>query len=142
MSRIVNTFNYLWKLIGTMLFYSLASGQQISKVAFSLPVGLFNLIDLLSQMIFGSFFFMLIISVMLYLPQNWYREGSQRNNIMVGAPCNALNNDHAQLASGVALMSLLREGGQWDTDGMHIKSCRAKSHTILMTPRCTALKSR
>lgn len=38
-SRIVSTFNCLWKLIGTMLFYSLASGEQMFKVAFSLPVG-------------------------------------------------------------------------------------------------------
>ncbi|KIR70419.1 hypothetical protein I310_05665 [Cryptococcus deuterogattii CA1014] len=91
--------------------------------------------DLLSQMIFGSFFFMLIISVMLYLPRNWSPEGSQRNNIMVGAPRNALNNDHAQLASGVALMSLLREGGQWDTDGMRTKDLQGEIPYNLNDPR-------
>lgn len=86
-------------------------------------------------MIFGSFFFMLIISVMLYLPRNWSPEGSQRNNIMVGAPRNALNNDHAQLASGVALMSLLREGGQWDTDGMRTKDLQGEIPYNLNDPR-------
>nr|KIR84257.1 hypothetical protein I308_05268 [Cryptococcus tetragattii IND107] len=91
--------------------------------------------NLLSQMIFGSFFFMLIISVMLYLPRNWYPEGSQRNNIMVGAPRNALNNDHVQLASGVALMSLLREGGQWDTDDMRTKELQGEIPYNLNDPK-------
>ncbi|KAE8542188.1 hypothetical protein D1P53_001673 [Cryptococcus gattii VGV] len=91
--------------------------------------------DLLSQMIFGSFFFMLIISVMLYLPRNWSPEGSQRNNIMVGAPRNALNNDHAQLASGVALMSLLREGGQWDTDDIRTKELQGEIPYNLNDPK-------
>lgn len=86
-------------------------------------------------MIFGSFFFMLIISVMLYLPRNWYPEGSQRNNIMVGAPRNTLNNDHAQLASGVALMSLLREGGQWDTDDMRTKELQGEIPYNLNDPK-------
>lgn len=86
-------------------------------------------------MIFGSFFFMLIISVMLYLPRNWYPEGSQRNNIMVGAPRNTLNNDHAQLASGVALMSLLREGGQWDTDDMCTKELQGEIPYNLNDPK-------
>ncbi|OXC69956.1 hypothetical protein AYX13_01298 [Cryptococcus neoformans] len=90
--------------------------------------------DLMSQMLFGSFFFMLIISIMLYLPRNWSPEGNQRNNIMVGAPRNAINNDHAQLASGVALMSLLREGGQWDNDEMHIKDTQGEHPYNLNDP--------
>lgn len=91
--------------------------------------------DLLSQMLFGSFFFMLIISVILYLPRNWSPEGSQRNNIMVGAQRNAINNEHAQLASGVALMSLLREGGQWDNDEMPTKDMQGEHPYNLNDPK-------
>lgn len=39
--------------------------------------------------------------------------------MVAGGPINSP--DHAQLASGVALMSLLREGGQWDDDIVHPK---------------------
>lgn len=53
---------------------------------------------------------------------------------MVGAPRNAINNDHAQLASGVALMSLLREGGQWDNDEMHIKDTQGEHPYNLNDP--------
>lgn len=78
---------------------------------------------------------MLIISVILYLPRNWSPEGSQRNNIMVGAQRNAINNEHAQLASGVALMSLLREGGQWDNDEMPTKDMQGEHPYNLNDPK-------
>ncbi|WVN89877.1 uncharacterized protein L203_105107 [Cryptococcus depauperatus CBS 7841] len=76
--------------------------------------------DLVSQVVFGSYFFILIISILLYLPRNWSPEGSQRVGVMVAGGA-VHSPDHAQLASGVALMSLLREGGQWDDDIVHPK---------------------
>ncbi|KAK8858815.1 hypothetical protein IAR55_003045 [Kwoniella newhampshirensis] len=75
--------------------------------------------DLLQQIAFGSFFFVLLISTYLYLPRNWSPEKIDRNLIMVGGQARAGGAVHpaiAQAASGVALMSLLREGGQWDGD--------------------------
>nr|XP_018262112.1 uncharacterized protein I303_05127 [Kwoniella dejecticola CBS 10117]OBR84270.1 hypothetical protein I303_05127 [Kwoniella dejecticola CBS 10117] len=77
--------------------------------------------DLLTQIIFGSFFFVLVISTLLYLPRNWTPEGeTRRHQIMVGDPnahrSGARGLEAANLASGIALMSLLREGGQWDHD--------------------------
>ncbi|WWC70997.1 uncharacterized protein I206_104950 [Kwoniella pini CBS 10737] len=77
--------------------------------------------DLLTQIIFGSFFFVLLISTLLYVPRNWTPESElHRNRIMVGDPkarmIDGQGLEPANLASGIALMSLLREGGQWDND--------------------------
>ncbi|OXH00080.1 hypothetical protein C369_07288 [Cryptococcus neoformans A5-35-17] len=72
--------------------------------------------DIVSQLVFGSFFFILIISIVLYLPRSWAPPGAQHNNVMVGRAVHQPG--HHQLASGVALMSLLREGGQWDDEAM------------------------
>ncbi|OCF37285.1 hypothetical protein I316_01194 [Kwoniella heveanensis BCC8398] len=83
---------------------------------------------MLSQITFGSFFFVLIISFILYLPRSWTPDSEQRIMVAggrgnrgvsigvgVGVPDGQIVGG-AQLASGVALMSLLREGGQWDGD--------------------------
>ncbi|WVF68856.1 hypothetical protein IAT40_003629 [Kwoniella sp. CBS 6097] len=86
--------------------------------------------DLLTQMVLGSFFFVLIISFVLYLPRSWTPEheqrimvaggrGNQGHSAGVGVGVGVADGQivgSAQLASGVALMSLLREGGQWDGD--------------------------
>ncbi|WWC88417.1 uncharacterized protein L201_003328 [Kwoniella dendrophila CBS 6074] len=82
--------------------------------------------DLLSQIIFGSFFFILIISTILYLPRNWAPEnGPRKNRVMVNQPNQEQRAvreegfdgfEGSNIATGIALMSLLREGGQWDND--------------------------
>ncbi|WWD18707.1 hypothetical protein CI109_103161 [Kwoniella shandongensis] len=77
--------------------------------------------DILSQIAFCSFFFVLIISNFLYLPRNWSPEKESRNFVMVGngqgVPGGGVKPGAAnQIVSGVALMSLLREAGQWDHD--------------------------
>ncbi|WVQ84977.1 hypothetical protein IAT38_007141 [Cryptococcus sp. DSM 104549] len=72
--------------------------------------------DLISQATFLSFMFVLLSSFLLLIPRDW-SPPTERNHIMVGhraAPHQRAQ--AAQLASGVALMSLLREGGQWDDD--------------------------
>ncbi|WWC96542.1 hypothetical protein V866_003410 [Kwoniella sp. B9012] len=75
--------------------------------------------DLLTHIIFGSFFFVLIISTLLYLPRSWTPDNETfRNQVMVGNPDAQMRGgiEGGNLASGIALMSLLREGGQWDND--------------------------
>jgi hypothetical protein len=51
----------------------------------------------------------------LYLPRK-YSSTSRRAQVMVGRNAAAPNANPMHAASGNALMSLLREGGQWDAD--------------------------
>ncbi|WRT68027.1 uncharacterized protein IL334_005002 [Kwoniella shivajii] len=96
----------------------LASGKFHSALDKNPPVNDCFRLDLLAQTLFGSFTFVLVISILLYQPRNWTPESEIRQHrIMVGdnnEPRAGIN--RPQLASGVALMSLLREGGQWDGD--------------------------
>ncbi|WVQ96324.1 hypothetical protein IAU59_003428 [Kwoniella sp. CBS 9459] len=83
--------------------------------------------DLISQITFGSYFFVLVTSYVLYLPRSWTPDSEQRVMVAGGRGNRGVSAGvadvpdgqlvgGAQLASGVALMSLLREGGQWDGD--------------------------
>ncbi|RXK34815.1 hypothetical protein M231_07933 [Tremella mesenterica] len=65
--------------------------------------------DLLTQTAYGCYFFQTIISVVLYLPRNW-SSAARDPQVMVGRQMHA-GPDHQ---ASNALMSLLREGGQWD----------------------------
>ncbi|RSH92128.1 hypothetical protein EHS25_008543 [Saitozyma podzolica] len=69
--------------------------------------------DLLIQVASGSYFFASVISVQLYLPRAYNKETNQPR-VMVGAQPQQNHAQHG--ASNVQLMSLLREGGQWDED--------------------------
>ncbi|OCF58835.1 hypothetical protein L486_03325 [Kwoniella mangroviensis CBS 10435] len=75
--------------------------------------------DLLHQLSFGAYFFAKIISVMVYLPRDC-NTSAHPQRIMVGQPpaqspfkYPASPNKHR---TSQTLMSLLREGGQWDED--------------------------
>nr|XP_019008507.1 uncharacterized protein I206_07066 [Kwoniella pini CBS 10737]OCF47288.1 hypothetical protein I206_07066 [Kwoniella pini CBS 10737] len=75
--------------------------------------------DLLHQISFGSYFFANIISVMVYLPRDYNPTSQPCQNVMVGQP--PLQSPFAYPVSpgqrtSHTLMSLLREGGQWDGD--------------------------
>nr|XP_019045359.1 hypothetical protein I302_05748 [Kwoniella bestiolae CBS 10118]OCF24289.1 hypothetical protein I302_05748 [Kwoniella bestiolae CBS 10118] len=73
--------------------------------------------DLLTHIIFGSFFFVLITSTLLYLPRSWVADDQRSHQVMVGDPNAQMRvGESNNIASGIALMSLLREGGQWDND--------------------------
>ncbi|EIW71285.1 hypothetical protein TREMEDRAFT_67671 [Tremella mesenterica DSM 1558] len=65
--------------------------------------------NLLTQTAYGCYFFQTIISVVLYLPRNW-SSAARDPQVMVGRQMHA-GPDHQ---ASNALMSLLREGGQWD----------------------------
>nr|ODN92876.1 hypothetical protein L204_05046 [Cryptococcus depauperatus CBS 7855] len=71
--------------------------------------------DLIAQIIFGSFFFMLLISIVLYLPRSWVPENVRQKNIMVAGQA-AQRFQQTQTISQPALINLLREGGHWQAD--------------------------
>lgn len=69
--------------------------------------------DLLCATTVGSLCIVMMLSIMLYLPRS--APSAVHNKVMVGQmPPHATQAN--QLASGFALMSLLREGGQWEGD--------------------------
>jgi hypothetical protein len=69
--------------------------------------------DILCATTVGSLCIVMMISIMLYLPRA--APSAAHNKVMVGQiPPHATQAN--QMASGFALMSLLREGGQWDED--------------------------
>ncbi|WVQ73350.1 hypothetical protein IAR50_002918 [Cryptococcus sp. DSM 104548] len=106
-----------------------ADGLSAKQLISNTPVAS----DIVSQLVFGSFFFILIISIVLYLPRSWAPPGTQHSNVMVGRT--AQQPGHHQIASGVALMSLLREGGQWDGEAMRSKTLAPPSPYNLDNPK-------
>ncbi|WWD21474.1 hypothetical protein CI109_105960 [Kwoniella shandongensis] len=71
--------------------------------------------DILNQISYGSFFFVCIISIMVYLPRNWNPDPASAQQVMVGVGKQARTAPRTHAGSHV-LMSFLREGGQWDAD--------------------------
>jgi len=80
--------------------------------------------DLLEQVGFLSWFFAGIISTVVYLPRNYYNPPHQPGQVMVGGGHYTGRGGEASNA----LMTLLREGGQWD-EGDDIRAGRTKSAT-------------
>ncbi|WWC86922.1 uncharacterized protein L201_001801 [Kwoniella dendrophila CBS 6074] len=89
--------------------------------------------DLLHQISFGAYFFANIISVMVYLPRDYNTAPIPlQQHVMIGQPYSPNNNKGPNINSEAfkypasspanlhrtsqTLMSLLREGGQWDED--------------------------
>ncbi|WWC59274.1 uncharacterized protein I303_101824 [Kwoniella dejecticola CBS 10117] len=76
--------------------------------------------DLLHQISFGSYFFANIISVMVYLPRDYNTTPHPCQNVMVGRPPPrspfGYTSPSPNQRRSHTLMSLLREGGQWDED--------------------------
>lgn len=64
--------------------------------------------DFLASIIGGSLSMVMMISIVLYLPRS--PPSAQQNQVMVGRT----GSQGAQGASAFALISLLREGGQWE----------------------------
>nr|XP_019047200.1 hypothetical protein I302_03807 [Kwoniella bestiolae CBS 10118]OCF26130.1 hypothetical protein I302_03807 [Kwoniella bestiolae CBS 10118] len=72
--------------------------------------------DLIHQLSFASYFFANIISVMVYLPRD-YNTSPHRQQVMVAQPSTPFRYPASpDRRTSQTLMSLLREGGQWDED--------------------------
>ncbi|KAK8847382.1 hypothetical protein IAR55_005240 [Kwoniella newhampshirensis] len=78
--------------------------------------------DLLNQLSYLSYLFIVVISMIVYLPRNWNSDPAAAQQIMVGG------RGRPQPHGSHVLMSLLRERGQWDADDdLRLKGAEAGS---------------